>query len=165
MADPSIPPPKARLYVETSIASYLTARPSHDLIRAAHQQITRDWWEARSVFELYTSQVVLDEAGAGDPDAAARRIASLAGVPLVELTPETGLLAREILRQGGMPATAYVDAVHVALAAVHGLDYLLTWNCAHIANATLRSRIEMICRTTGFEPPVICTPVELAQEG
>lgn len=83
---------------------------------------------------------------------------------LLELTPKAGRLAREILDQGGMPAKAYVDAVHVALAAVHGLDYLLTWNCAHIANATMRGKIEAICRAVGFEPPVICTPLELVKE-
>src|ERR1700681_914731 len=154
-------PMKPKLYLETSIVSYLTARPSHDLIRAAHQQLTRDWWDTRFSFDLYISQFVLDEAKAGNAEAASRRLSALSEALLLELTPETGRLAREILRQGGMPAKAYVDAVHVALAAVHGLDYLLTWNCAHIANATLRGKIETICRAAGFEPPVICTPVEL----
>lgn len=155
---------KPKLYLETSIVSYLTARPSHDLIRAAHQQVTRDWWETRSSFDLYISQFVLDEAKAGDAEAAGRRLSALREATLLELTPDTGRLAREILRQGGMPAQAYVDAVHVAVAAVHGLDYLLTWNCSHIANATMRGKIEAICRATGFEPPVICTPVELVKE-
>ncbi|HEX9944137.1 MAG TPA: type II toxin-antitoxin system VapC family toxin [Thermoanaerobaculia bacterium] len=155
---------KPKLYLETSIVSYLTARPSHDLIRAAHQQVTRDWWETRSSFDLYISQFVLDEAKAGNAEAAGRRLSMLREASLLELTPETGRLAREILGRGGMPAKAYVDAVHVALAAVHGLDYLLTWNCAHIANATMRGKIEAICRATGFEPPVICTPIELVKE-
>jgi predicted nucleic acid-binding protein len=155
---------KPKLYLETSIVSYLTAKPSHDLIRAAHQQITRDWWEMRSSFELYISQFVLDEAKAGDAEAAGRRLAALREALLLELTPDTGRLAREILAHGGMPAQAYVDAVHVAAAAVHGLDYLLTWNCSHIANATMRGKIEAICRATGFEPPVICTPIELVKE-
>jgi predicted nucleic acid-binding protein len=154
---------KPKLYLETSIVSYLTARPSHDLIRAAHQQITRDWWETRSTFDLYISQFVLDEAKAGDEEAAGRRLSALRDASLLELTPEAGRLAREILGQGGMPAKAYVDAVHVALTAVHGLDYLLTWNCSHIANAAMRGKIETICRSTGFEPPVICTPVELVR--
>jgi len=85
-------------------------------------------------------------------------------VVLLDLVPEAGELARELLRRGGMPEIAYVDAVHVALSAVHGLDYLLTWNCTHIANATMRSRIEAICREAGFEPPIICTPVEFVEE-
>ncbi len=155
---------KPKLYLETSVVSYLTARPSHDLIRAAHQQITRDWWETRSSFDLYISQLVLDEAKGGDKEAAGRRLSALREARLVELTPETAILAREILRLGGMPAKAYVDALHVALAAVHGLDYLLTWNCAHIANATLRGKVEGTCRAVGYEPPVICTPMELVQE-
>jgi predicted nucleic acid-binding protein len=155
---------KSKLYLETSIVSYLTARPSHDLIRAAHQQVTRDWWETRSAFDLYVSQLVLDEAKAGHKEAAQMRLAALREASVLKLTPETGVLARGILGGGGMPAKAYVDALHVAVAAVHGLDYLLTWNCAHIANATMRSKIETICRAAGYDPPVICTPVELAKE-
>jgi hypothetical protein len=155
---------RPKLYLETSIVSYLTARPSHDLIRAAHQQVTRDWWETRSFFDLYISQFVLDEAMAGDAEAAGRRLSALREASLLDLTPEAGRLAREILDGGGMPAKAYVDAAHVALTAAHGLDYLLTWNCAHIANATMRGRIEAICRDAGFEPPVICTPIELVKE-
>jgi predicted nucleic acid-binding protein len=155
---------KPKLYLETSIVSYLTARPSHDLILAAHQQVTRDWWETRAEFDLYISQFVLDEAKAGDAEAAGRRLSALREASVLELTPEVGVLARNILGGGGMPAKAYVDAIHVALAAAHGLGYLLTWNCTHIANATMRSRIEAICRAAGFEPPVICTPVELVKE-
>jgi predicted nucleic acid-binding protein len=151
---------KPTLYLETTIVSYLTALPSHDLVRAAHQQLTRDWWETRSAFDLYISQFVLDEAGAGDAEAAQRRLAALTGVPLLDVTTEARLLAGEILSLGGMPPKAYVDAVHVAVAAAHGIDYLLTWNCTHIANPMMRGKIEAICRATGFEAPVICTPVE-----
>lgn len=155
---------KPSLYVETTIVSYLTARPSHDLVRAAHQQVTRDWWETRSTFDLYISQLVLDEAGAGDGDAATRRLDALRGLPILDMKAEATLLAGEILRLGGMPSKAYVDAVHVALAAVHGVDFLLTWNCTHIANPTMRGKVEAICRAQGFEPPIICTPVEFMQE-
>lgn len=155
---------KATLYLETTIISYLTALPSHDLVRAAHQQVTRDWWMTRPAFDLYVSQFVLDEAGAGDAEAAQRRLAALTGIPLLDLTPDVRLIAGEILRLGGMPAKAYVDAVHVAVAGAHGIDYLLTWNCTHIANPMLRGKMEAICRATGFEPPVICTPVEFMQE-
>jgi len=155
---------KQKLYLETTIVSYLTAWPSHDLIRAGEQQLTRDWWEMRSAFELYVSQFVLDEAAAGASDAAQRRLEALSEAALLGLTPEARLLAGEIVRLGGMPVNAQMDASHVAVAAVHGMDYLLTWNCAHIANATLRGRIEAICRETGFEPPIICTPRELMEE-
>lgn len=155
---------KPTLYVETTIISYLTSRPSHDLVRAAHQQVTRDWWDARSAFDLYISQFVLDEAGAGDLEASQRRLAALEGIALLDVVSEARLLAAEILRLGGMPAKAYVDALHVAVAAAHGIDYLLTWNCKHIANPAMRGKVEMICRATGFEAPVICTPVEFVQE-
>jgi hypothetical protein len=155
---------KPKLYLETSIVSYLTARSSQDLIRAAHQQVTRDWWDARTSFDLYISQFVLDEAKEGDAEAAGRRLSALREALVLDLTPAAATLASEILRHGGMPPKAYVDAAHVSLAAVYGLDYLLTWNCAHIANATMRSKIDSICRATGFEPPVICTPLELVKE-
>lgn len=102
-------PLKPKLYLETSIVSYLTAKPSHDLVRAAHQQVTRDWWETRFSFDLYISQFVLDEAKAGNAEAAGRRLSALREALLLELTPETGRLAREILRQGGMPAGCVVS--------------------------------------------------------
>lgn len=155
---------KPTLYLETTIVSYLTALPSYDLVRAAHQQVTRDWWETRLTFDLYVSQFVVDEAGAGDADAAQRRLAALAGIPLLDLIPEVRLIAGEILRSGGMPPKGHLDPVHVAVAAAHGIDYLLTWNCTYIANPMLRGRIASSCRATGFEPPLICTPVEFMQE-
>ena len=154
---------KPKLYLETSIVSYLTARPSHDLIRAAHQQLTRDWWETRSSFDLYISQLVLDEAKAGNAEAAGRRLSALGEALLLELTPETGWLAREILSQGGMPAKAYVDAAHVALAAVHGLDYLLTWNYAHLANPIAQERLEAICHRLALPTPLLVSPETIPQ--
>ncbi len=152
------------LYVETSIISYLTARPSHNLITAAHQQVTRDWWDTRSAFDVYISQFVIDEASIGDPEAAARRLKALEGLPILNIDGDVKSLANEILQQGGMPSKAYVDAAHVAIAAVHGIDYLLTWNCKRIANPAMRGKVEAICRTTGFDAPVICTPVEFMYE-
>lgn len=155
---------KSSIYVETSIVSYLTARPTRDLVRAAHQEVTREWWARRSVFDLYISQLVLDEAAAGDAGAAAQRLAALHDLPLLELTVEVTALGGRLVREAALPAKAAADAFHIAFAAVHGLDILLTWNCTHIANATMRPRIEAICRTSGFDPPVICTPVELVEE-
>jgi hypothetical protein len=153
---------KPKVYVETTIASYLTAWPSRDLIVAAHQQLTRDWWEnRREEFDLFIAQVVLDESAAGDADAAARRMEALKDLPLLEQSDSASDLARQLVDQVPLPEKAAVDALHIALAAVHGMDYLLTWNCTHIANAVLRSRIEAICRDRGYEPPVICTPEEL----
>jgi hypothetical protein len=155
---------KPRLYIETSIVSYLTAFPSRDLVRAAHQQVTRDWWDTRARFHLYVSQFVLDEASAGDPGAAAKRISALREATLLTTTPGVVSLARELVRVGDLPTSALVDALHIAVASVHGMDYLLSWNCKHIANATMRSRIEHTCRSYGAEPPTICTPIEFSAE-
>jgi hypothetical protein len=155
---------KPKAYVETSIVSYLTAVPSRDLVLAAHQQITRDWWAGRGAFDLYISQFVLDEAAAGDAEAAARRMEVLRDTTLLDVSDEATALARKLLAGRAMPPKAQVDALHVAVATVHGMDYLLSWNCAHIANATMRGTIEAICRAAGFVPPVICTPLELTQE-
>src|ERR1700722_7902147 len=156
---------KSRVYVETTIPSYLTAWPSRDLVRAAHQQITREWWDQRrSEFELFISQFVLRECQAGDPTAAAERLEVLQELPLLEQTDEATKLAQALLEQVPLPERAAVDALHIAVATVHGMDYLLTWNCTHIANAALRDPIESVCRASGYEPPVICTPEELLSE-
>lgn len=155
---------KSSIYVETSIVSYLTARPSRDLVRAAHQEVTCEWWTGRAAYELFISQFVLDEASAGDAGAAALRLEALRDLPLLEITREAVSLARQFIRAAALPPKAVGDALHIALTAVHGVDYLLTWNCAHIANATMRPRIESTCRAEGFEPPVICTPLELVEE-
>jgi len=155
---------KPRVYLETSVVSYLTARPSRDLVRTAHQQITREWWATRDRFDLYVSQYVLDEAAAGDAGAAALRLDALKDVPLLELSEEVTALGRQLLRAAALPAKAEIDALHIAVTAVNGLDYLLTWNCAHIANATMRPKIEAICRAVDIEPPIICTPMELMED-
>ncbi len=155
---------KPRVYIDTTIVSYLTAYPSRDLVRAAHQQVTRDWWATRDGFELFVSQVVIQEASAGDPRAAAQRLEALAGIALVAVTEPAIGLGQALVRGGGLPARAATDALHVAVAAVHGIEYLLSWNCTHIANVTLRGRIEAICREAGVEPPAICTPIEFVEE-
>jgi predicted nucleic acid-binding protein len=153
---------RGTVYIETSIVSYLTARPSRDLLVAAHQQLTVAWWDQqRSHYELFTSQVVLAEARAGDPDAAQRRVAVLEHLPLLDVTDAAITLAAALVSGQALPAQAAQDALHVAVACVHGIEYLLTWNCAHLANARLRSRIEQICREAGYVPPIICTPEEL----
>ena len=106
---------KPRLYVETSIVSYLTALPSRDLVRAAHQQITRNWWAVREQFDLYISQFVIDEASAGDRDAAAKRLAALRDATLLQTTPSAVSLANELVRMGDLPPNAAVDAFHIAI--------------------------------------------------
>ena len=154
---------KPRVYVETTVISYLAALPSRDLVTAAHQQITREWWARRERYELYVSGPVLEEAAGGDPSAAQRRLREVAGLRELEVTPAARDLARALLEARIVPAASTVDALHVATAAAHGMDYLLTWNCAHIANATLRYRIEALCRLLGLAPPAICTPEELGE--
>ena len=145
--------------------SYMAARPSRDLRVAAHQQTTSEWWtRKRGNFDLFVSQLVLKEASAGDADAAARRLAYLDGLPLLDLNDQSLLLAQKLLTDAAIPAEAEQDALHVAVAAVHGMDYLLTWNCRHIANATMRSRIGASCTDAGCEAPVICTPEELLED-
>ena len=153
---------KQRLYMETTIPSYLTSRPSRDLIIAGHQQVTKEWWDKRrGAFEIYISQLVIDEAGAGDPSAARERMVVLRGLAVLDITPEVGDLASAILASGVLPRKAATDAAHIAIAAVHGIDFLLTWNCVHIANAVLAKDIAKICRQYDWESPVICTPEEL----
>jgi hypothetical protein len=153
---------KPRLYLETTVPSYLTAWPSRDLVRAAHQQITREWWEQRrDQFELFVSQVVLRESQAGDPDAATERMEVIRDLPLLEESEEAVVLAQALLDEVPLPDRAAIDALHIAIATVHGMHFLLTWNCTHIANAALRDPIESVCRASGYEPPVICTPEEL----
>jgi predicted nucleic acid-binding protein len=156
---------KPRLYLETTIPRCLTSRPSRDLIIAGHQQITRDWWEKRrGDFRLYISQLVLDEAGAGDPSAARERLGVLQSLPLLDITPQVAELASIILASGNIPGKAATDAAHIAIAAVHSMDFLVTWNCAHIANAVVVRVLVSICRGHGYECPVICTPEELLGE-
>jgi hypothetical protein len=153
---------KPKLYLETTVPSYLTAWPSRDLIRAGHQQITREWWQTRRAgFDIYISQFVLDEAGAGDSEAARERLAALRGLPLLDPTDEVVELAEALTISLSLPTRAVTDAAHIALAAVHGMHFLLTWNCTHIANAEMSAAIETACRERGFDCPVICTPEEL----
>ena len=152
-----------KVYLETTIPSYLTAWPSRDLVKAAHQQITREWWQKRVQFDLYISQLVLREASGGDAEAARLRLETLKGIPVLALSPAASGLAQQLVQQGPLPETAVADALHIGIATVNGMDYLLTWNCAHIANAAIRHRIEAVCRASGYQPPVLCTPEELME--
>ena len=156
---------KKSVYIETSIPSYLTARPSRDVRAAAWQQITSQWWEeARGHYELFTSALVIIEASDGNPEAAARRLKSLEGIEDLLIDEEVQALAEKLVVEGGIPTVAKADALHVAVAAVHGVDYLLTWNCRHIDNATRKPIIRAICLAAGYSYPEICTPMELLPE-
>lgn len=152
------------VYIETSIISYLTAWPSRDVVIAAYQQVTREWWRtAPTRFELVASELVIEEAAAGDVDAARARLAELRPVTLLEATDDAAKLTRQLLDLGAMPQKAAEDAAHIAIAVTNGADYQVTWNFRHIANAVLRGRIEHVCRQAGYEPPIICTPNELME--
>jgi hypothetical protein len=154
---------KSKVYLETTIVSYLTAEPTRDVVHTAHQQLTREWWNRRGRFNLFVSQIVITEAGGGNAEAASRRLAALEGIPSLAVTGEAADLAAQFVRAQAMPEKAAVDALHVAIAVVNGMDYVLTWNCTHIANAAIRDKIERTCREAGFESPVICTPEELME--
>ena len=153
-----------RVYIESRIPSYLTARPARDMIQGAHQAITYDWWEkSRPHHELYVSQLVHDEVSRGDAEAAARRLDAIAGIPLLEFTPTVLDFAESIIGSGLLPEKADGDAMHIAIAAGHGLDVLLTWNCRHIANATIQARLRRLAFEQGFTLPQISTPEGLME--
>jgi len=134
---------KPTMYVETSVFSYLTAEPSTNIITAARQAHTRWWWnEKRHGYDLYVSEFVVSEAGAGDSRMAERRLAALSAAAQIQYDETATDLAQHLIREGPLPATAALDALHVAVAVAAGMDYLLTWNLRHIANATMRGRIE-----------------------
>jgi hypothetical protein len=151
-----------RVYIETTIPSYLAAWPSRDLLQAARQQITHDWWNnSRQKFDLCISQTVLDEAAAGDADGARRRLLFLEDLPLLELTAEVNVVAKAIMRSCLLPEKAARDAVHIAVSSVHRIDVLLTWNCQHIANAIIMKELGQIVAGCGCEIPILCTPEQL----
>lgn len=154
--------PKA--YVETSVISYLTARPSRDPIAAAHQQLTREWWDRRRArFDVYVSELVVQEASRGDATAAKNRLESIAGYPVLLMNPAARALADTIMRNAVLPSKAAADALHIALAAVNGMNFLMTWNCTHIANGFVLQSVNRLCREAGVEPPIVCTPEELME--
>jgi predicted nucleic acid-binding protein len=153
------------VYLETTFISYLVGRPSRDLLVAGHQQATQDWWtNRRGDFDCYVSQVVIDEASSGDPDEIQKRMTVIANLPVLEVTQDAESLTHAILAIGVIPPRALRDAAHIAVAAVHEVDYLLTWNCKHLANAQITRRIAMTCDRLGYRMPIICTPEELMGE-
>jgi len=156
---------KASVYIETSVFSYLTARASNDLRAMANQSATLDWWETqRANYNVFISELVVSEASKGHPEASQRRLAVINDLPLIVISEEVRGLAQALIENHALPQKAEADAYHVAIAVVHGMEYLLTWNCTHIANTHTRPKIEATCRRLGYEPPVICTPLELTED-
>jgi predicted nucleic acid-binding protein len=166
VTDPESEIPDARptVYVETSVISYLAANPSGDVVTRAHQKITREWWSRTSRWELIISGTVMREVLRGNHSTAMKRMSLLVGFNVLQVDSEARRLRDELMRRGIFPPKASSDAEHVAIAAVNGVNYLVTWNLKHIANAMIRARAEAICRECGYEPPVICTPDQMLQE-
>jgi len=153
---------KPKVYLETTIPSLLTAWPSREVLIAGQQQATRDWWnERRQKYELFVSVLVMKEIRRGNEVAASDRTRALQACQVLPFPVEAEALTRALLASLLIPAKAEADAAHIATAAVHGMNFLLTWNCRHIANATIVEKLRAICEREGFPAPVICTPHEL----
>ena len=153
------------VYLETSVISYLAGRLSSNLLIAACQQVTSQWWsEKRYDYDLFISELVVREARAGNPDAANRRLEYMKELAELTITEEVKQLTTALISDGSFPPRAQADALHVAIAAVHKVDYLLTWNCRHIDNPATKPKIRSICSAVGFTCPEICTPIEIMEE-
>lgn len=153
---------KSKLYLESTIPSYLVARPSRDIILAGQQKCTHDWWNKRADdFEIFVSDVVFDEIATGEAAMAKKRMYLIKSFSLLPINQNVIELADEMIHGGPLPEKAARDATHIALSAVHGMHFLLTWNCTHIANAQMYAKMRAICAAHGFDCPVICTPDEL----
>ena len=152
------------VYLETSVIGYLAARPSRDLLTAGRQQVTQDWWRmARRYYTMAVSGLVVREVSAGNPTKAAERLALLTGIRLLDASPAAEILTEDLIVHGAVPRRASDDAAHIAIAVTNSVDYLVTWNLKHIANAHQRFRIERICRDAGYSPVTICTPNDLME--
>jgi predicted nucleic acid-binding protein len=139
------------VYLETTFISYLVAIPARDLVVAAHQQITRDWWQPRrDDFHSVVSPVVIDEIPVGDKSEIKKRLDDVAALDVLAVSDDAESLAEAIMETGVLPPKAVRDAAHVAVASVHGVEYLLTWNCGHLANVQIAGRISMVCHEHGF---------------
>lgn len=153
------------IYIETSILGHLTARPSQNVILIANMEITRQWWEDhKHKFDLYISQIVLDEVAQGDQEIANKRLELVKDFPLLNIDQSAKNLALTFLNQSNLPPKASDDALHIAIATIYELDYLLTWNCKHIANAQIQRKLAQISLDFGYKLPILCTPYELIGE-
>lgn len=156
---------KEKVYIETSFVSYLTAKTSSDIHQLSRQIESQQWWDNdREQFDLFTSDVVVREASKGDAEAAAKRRTILSLLTALEITPDAIALSRDLIEQQLLPAAASEDALHIAISATHGMDFLLTWNCKHLANAVICRKVYQHLSIHGYQPPVICTPAELMEQ-
>lgn len=153
---------KPKVYIETSIFGYLTARPSRDVVVNANQILAQEWWDDyRHEFDLFISDIVIDEAEKGDKLMAKKRLDLIKDIPLLVNNDKVKNLVGEILRRNILPVKATLDVFHIAITTVHEINFLLTLNCKHIANAFIYRRVEEVCRSLDFEPPIVCTPQEI----
>jgi len=153
---------KSKVYIETSVISYLTSHASRDLIIVARQELTRDMWPMLlSKFDVFVSALVVQEAGRGDPDASAARLKAVEGMPVLDISDPVRALAQDLIESKAIPDSHLEDALHVAVAAINGMEFLLTWNFGHINNAFTRARIRGVVEAEGYECPELCSPEEL----
>ncbi len=153
---PSVRP---TVYIDTSVPSYLTSRPSREWPLKRHQWVTCLFWNAYgSRFEMHVSRRVVDEVKAGDPTAAQKRVELISSLPSLKTLDEVGWLTTLILKKTGLPNGAKADAEHVAIAATHKIEFLVTWNCKHLANPAITPKVARACERAGFRSPAICTP-------
>jgi hypothetical protein len=155
---------KRKIYIETSVISYLTSRPSRHIIERGHQQSTILFWEKRTKYDLVASSIVVNECNSGDVNAAKKRLDQLLHIPLLDINADCVQLAKALVNAGIVPIKASVDALHISVATIHFVDYLLTWNCKHIANPEIQARIAAYLQQKGLFLPFICTPDELIGE-
>ena len=155
---------KPTVYIETSVISYVTSRPSRDLVIAAHQQVTAEWWvKVLMLVDAFVSELVLEEAARGDEAAATRRLGRIESLPLLEATDEVDDLAQRYAKALGLPEKAMADAYLMALATWHGMDYVVSWNCTHIASGRVQKVLIAVNSTMDMQTPILCTPEELME--
>jgi predicted nucleic acid-binding protein len=155
---------KKHIYIETTVVSYLTAKPSRDIMIAGHQEVTRELWaKLSSRYETYVSALVFQEAGRGDPDQAQMRLAAIAKFPMLDIDDEARFLAEKIIAKKGISTEYPEDALHIAVAAVNGIEVILTWNFAHLNNPFTRKKVRKIVEAEGYICPEICSPEELLE--
>ena len=155
---------KPTVYIETTIVGHLASRLPNDVVVMGQMLVTRQWWnESRQDFDTFISELVMQEVSQGDAGAAAERLEMIASIPLAPIVDSARQLAAALIAQHGLPENAKVDALHLAICASNGIDYLLTWNCRHLANATRQRALGEICKASGYNAPLICTPQQLKE--
>jgi hypothetical protein len=151
-----------KVYVESSVISYITAKPSRDLIVLARQALTIEWWESkRNKYDICISELVLQEIASGDPVAAQKRLDTVSNIQNLEITLAAKELASVLISEGAVPQNSLEDALHISTVAVQGVEYLLTWNFKHINNASTRTKITQVIENFGYVSPILCSPEEL----